>query len=47
MKIVFTVLFFFTSVIHIAQTVKVIKTEKLISGDDVRLYFPKFNPDGS
>ena len=43
---IFTFLFLFAS-LNIAQSIKVIKTEKLISGDMERLFFPKFSPNGS
>lgn len=43
---IFTVLFLLAS-LNIAQSVKVIKTEKLITGDVERLYFPRFSPDGN
>lgn len=44
-RLIFTVLFLFAT-LNIAQSVKVIKNEKLISGDVERLYFPRFSPDG-
>lgn len=44
-RVIFTVLFLFAT-LNIAQSVKVIKKEKLISGEVERLYFPRFSPDG-
>ena len=45
-RIIFTAFFLIAS-LNIAQSVKVIKNEKLISGDVERLYFPRFSPDGN
>ena len=45
-RIIFTFVFLIAS-INIAQSIKVIKNEKLISGDMERLYFPRFSPDGN
>lgn len=45
-RIIFTTFFLIAS-LNIAQSVKVIKNEKLISGEVERLYFPRFSPDGN
>lgn len=45
-RIIFTAFFLIAS-LNIAQSVKVIKNEKLISGEVERLYFPRFSPDGN
>jgi len=43
---IFTCLFLFAS-LNIAQSLTVINTEKLIPGEQERLYFPRFSPDGN